>query len=126
MGKSVKVRFAGIDTAELNQQYGTQAKAFIESLVKGKAVELQCEGKSYDRITCDVFQVWLNINAEIVRRGYAYDSTKYSHGRYASYANEAKEKKIGLWQGAESSTISPYCFRHKTAKACKRNPSFMP
>lgn len=125
-GRSLKIRFAGIDTPEISQHYGTQAKAFTESLIKDKTVDLECEGKSYDRITCTVFQAGLNVNAEIVRKGYAHDSPKYSHGAYKSYAEEAKAKKLGMWRGDQAAAISPYCFRHKTAKACKKNSSFMP
>ncbi|MBO9667051.1 MAG: thermonuclease family protein [Bdellovibrio sp.] len=122
--KSLKIRFAGIDCPELSQKHGKEARDFTKSLVVGKEVNLVCEGSSYDRLTCTVFQNGKNINQAIVEHGWAYDSTKYSKGRYLASVNEAKSQRKGIWN--DPNLISPYCYRHKTNKNCSTDLSYMP
>lgn len=123
-GKRVKVRFAGIDTPEIKQSNGVQARNFTESLIKGKAVDLECDGTSFDRITCTVYQAGVNVNSEIVRNGWAYESVKYSKGRYSSDLSHASSNRLGIWKDGKS--VSPYCFRKSGSKHCKANQSYMP
>lgn len=122
--KILKIRFFGIDTPELSQRYGKQAQVFTESTLKGKTVDLECDGSSFDRLTCTVFLEGRNINREIVQKGWAYDSTKYSKGLYAADAAAAKTTKAGMWK--DENLVSPYCFRHKTNKKCRVSQSYMP
>lgn len=122
--ETISVRFAGIDTPEIKQKYGVQAKNFTEGLLKGKTVDLECDGTSFNRITCTVFQAGININAEIVRKGWAFESVKYSKGKYSAALAEAKDKKLGIWK--EADVVSPYCFRKSKSGRCKKNPSYMP
>jgi endonuclease YncB( thermonuclease family) len=122
--KIAKVRFAGIDCPELSQKYGKQARDFTESVVRGKQVNLECDGKSFDRITCTVFVGDKNVNLMIVQNGWAYDSTKYSKGRYLASVDTAKNQRLGIW--SDSNLTSPYCYRHKTNKKCALDQSYMP
>lgn len=122
--KVLKIRFAGIDTPELKQKYGKEAQNFTESLIKNRNVDLECEGTSYDRLTCTVFLEGKNINREIVLNGWAYDSFKYSKGAFIPDVETAKTQKLGMWKDAN--LVSPYCFRHKTSKPCKVRQSYMP
>lgn len=122
--KSLKIRFAGIDCPELSQKYGKEARNFTESLVKGKDVNLECDGTSFDRLTCTVFVAGKNVNLAIVESGWAYDSTKYSKGRYLASVDTAKSLRKGIWNDAN--LMSPYCYRHKTAKKCATDQSYMP
>lgn len=123
-GKSLKIRFAGIDTPEISKKHGKEAQRFTESLIKGKNVDLKCEGKSFDRLTCDVYHQSLHINAEIVKNGWAYDSTKYSKGRYKEHMVVAQAQKSGIWREGggvriaigikvpnPAATIPPSCHR---------------
>jgi micrococcal nuclease len=123
-GKKLKIRFAGIDTPELKQKFGVEARNFTQTLVKDKTVNLECNGKSFKRLTCTVFLNTKNINQEIVKAGWAYDSPKYSKGAYSSDESNARSKKIGLWSVANP--LSPHCFRHPKYSQCKTNQSFMP
>jgi len=47
----------------------------------------------------------ININQEIVKAGWAYDSPRYSKGAYSSDESNARIKKIGLW--SEANPLSP-------------------
>ncbi|UYL10585.1 thermonuclease family protein [Bdellovibrio sp. SKB1291214] len=122
--KIAKVRFAGIDCPELSQKYGKQARDFTESVVRGKQVNLECDGKSFDRVTCTVFIGDKNVNLMIVQNGWAYDSTKYSKGRYLASVDEARNQRLGIW--SDNNLTSPYCYRHKTNKKCALDQSYMP
>lgn len=122
--KILKIRFSGIDTPELSQKYGKDAQKFTESKLRGQNVDLECEGKSYDRLTCTVFLQGRNVNREIVLAGWAYDSFKYSKGEYAPDVATAKSQRLGIWK--DENLISPYCYRHKTSKHCRVSQSYMP
>lgn len=122
--KNLKIRFSGIDAPELKQKYGKDAQMFTESKIKNRPVDLECEGTSFDRLTCTVFLEGRNINREIVLNGWAYDSAKYSKGLYAPDVALAKSKRLGIWK--DSNLTSPYCFRHKTSKHCRVSQSYMP
>lgn len=118
----ISVRFSGIDTPELAQKDGKLARDFTESLVKGKEVKLLCEGKSFNRVTCTVFQNEVDINAEITKAGFAFDVPKYSGGKYKNLMVLAQSQKLGIWK---NNPTSPYCFRHKKHRACQANPLFV-
>lgn len=121
--QTLSVRFAGIDAPEIKQPLGVRSKNFVESLIKNKTVNLECDGKSFNRITCTVFQAGVNINSEIVRAGWAYESKRYSKGKYTFAENQARTKKLGIWGGDTSG--SPYCFRQKRPnKKCLHNPNY--
>jgi micrococcal nuclease len=118
----LKIRFSGIDTPEKSQQYGPQAKEFTQGLLLNQKVDLECEGKSYDRLTCTIFKNQVNINEEIVRAGWAWDSKKYSKRKYESLMKQAQLEKKGMWV---NTTISPFCYRHKNSKKCRVSQLYM-
>jgi micrococcal nuclease len=120
--KKFNVRFSGIDSPEIKQAYGKQARDFTANLIKDKEVTLECDGKSFDRTTCTVFLNETNINAEIVKAGFAFDVPRYSNGKYRDFMLEAKTKRIGIWK---DNPVSPFCFRKKKNKVCKKDPLFM-
>jgi len=118
----ISVRFSGIDSPELAQQDGKTARNFTENLIKGKEVKLICDGKSFNRVTCTVFHNDVDINAEIVKAGFAFDVPKYSGGKYKELMLTAQNQKSGIWKGKP---VSPFCFRHKTNKACKAQSAYI-
>lgn len=125
--KSTSIRLSGIDAPEIKQEYGQQARDFLESLIKNKLVELKCDGKSFDRTTCTVFLNELNVNEEMVKTGWAFDSPKYSGGKYLNLQNQAMIQKKGIWSAKGSEKLmSPFCFRSKKNKKCQTAQLFMP
>ncbi len=118
----LKVRLFGIDAPELKQKEGLMAKRYLEKLILTKTVDLECDGKSYDRITCTVFLNEININEKMAIAGMALDSPKYSKGIYKLQMLKAKSDKLGIWKTLDR---SPKCFRHKNKFACQTNPMEM-
>ena len=122
--QSFKVRLSGIDAPESGQEFSTEATMFLEAMVKGKVVTLKCDGVTYDRKACSVFFGKIDVQAALVRAGWALDYPKYSKGKYGAAQLEARKAKRGMWQKADFT--SPYCYRWLGTKACNANKQFQP
>jgi endonuclease YncB( thermonuclease family) len=105
-----RVRLWGIDAPELRQtcsgkdgqtyMCGRDATAVLAELTRRRAV--QCEKRDQDRYgrTVSVCRTEAGeINAAMVRRGWAVDYTQYSKGRYKAEEAAAKADKLGIWSG---------------------------
>jgi endonuclease YncB( thermonuclease family) len=104
-----RVRLEGIDAPESSQtckrkwvgswSCGSAATAALEKLVEGKTVSCEARGlDKYGRTLGVCFADGKDINALMVRQGYAWAFVKYS----TSYVQEeaaAKAEGIGIWQG---------------------------
>lgn len=96
--EQVKVRLAEIDAPEAHQDYGQRAKQALGNLVFGKVVFVDDEGKDrYGRTIGRVRLGQLDVNAEMVRTGYAWVYRKYAEDQ-SLYAleREAREARRGL------------------------------
>ena len=115
------VRLDGIDAPELRQlcfdgegrpwRCGLAAALALEAMITGRAVT--CATQSHDRYGRDVAICATDageLNAAMVREGWAVDYTRYSHGRYAAEEAEARAAKRGIWRG---SFDRPETFRKK-------------
>ena len=97
--KTLKVRLYGIDTPELGQPFGNNAKQALSSMVFGKLVTISSTGKDrYGRTLGTVFsQDKGNVNAELIRMGMAWHYRRYSNSTaMQGFEDYAKENKIGL------------------------------
>lgn len=124
-GSRIKVRISGIDAPEVGHDYCDESIRFVESLVRDQYIDVECDGASYARQTCFLSKAGMDINAEIVRMGYAWDFPRHSNGKYQAAETEARSNKRGLWAG--SNIVSPFCQRRMTPyseKMCKTNPQY--
>jgi len=103
-GIKYKVRYIGIDTPEVNEDYGDIATEKNKELVEGKIVKLEKDVSStdkYGRILAYVYMEDIFINAYLVQEGYAQISTYPPDVKYVDYflelQQEAKENNKGLW-----------------------------
>jgi micrococcal nuclease len=117
LSDGTRVRLIGIDTPETqhpefgDECYGHAATGFTESLLEpGDEVRLVLDVETrdrYDRLLAYVYRASDNlfVNAEIVRRGYAYVSTippNVEHAeQFRRLAAEAREENRGLWSKCE-------------------------
>ena len=133
----VQVRLVGIDAPEGGQTFAGEATAQLNSLVKGREVQLTCKqayqdkpsNSSQERLYCDMSRVLkdgtqLNVAETMVKQGFAWAAPKYSGQRYVVYQKAAEEQAYGLFAVAES--VSPHCFRHDENKPCSESQTFMP
>ena len=123
-GQTKFVRFVGIDAPEIDQPFGKDAQVLTESLLKDKEVVIKCSGTSYYRATCSLKVKNGDVEDDIVKRGLAMDSPRYSGGKYAKSQAFAKANRLGMW--SDDSISSPFCWRWKDNKTCKKDKLFQP
>jgi len=110
-GTGPRIRLDAIDAPESSQlcfsaggeRYlcGTRAAEALADII-GRNGRVACTEKDldrYGRIVAICYAGGLDINREMVRRGWAIEFKKYSDGRYAEVEAEAQTAKAGLWAG---------------------------
>ncbi|RJQ55730.1 MAG: nuclease [Nitrospiraceae bacterium] len=121
-GKLFKCRLYGIDAPEVShngkpgQPHGRAAERELGNLVLHSTVDIILTGdSSYDREICILKKNGLEINREMVKRGYAWAYLQYLKRPYASEyieaENEARKMRRGLWQ--ETNPTPPWEFRKR-------------
>jgi micrococcal nuclease len=104
------VRLIGIDAPELHhpevpvQRFAKEAKEFLKGLVEGFECTLEYEPHDirdkYGRLLAYVFVKGKLINAELIKRGYAYAYTRFPfrlRDRFIALEQEALRHQYGLW-----------------------------
>ena len=109
------IRLAGIDAPEYDQPYGRQAKAALRSMTMWRRVEIETRGT--DRYGRTIARVWtggLDVNREMVARGYAWNEPRY-RPHYRKEERAARADRIGLWSG--NRPTPPWEYRRRPALA---------
>jgi len=117
---SYRVRLAMIDAPESKQQYGIEAKAALQQLLRGAGIiTLHVEGTDrYGRLIALVEdERSRNINLELVNQGAAWVYTQYAQrgafaNLYSTFDNaerQARMRQIGLWKNP--TPVEPWRFR---------------
>ena len=115
----VRGRLAGIDTPEINQDFGIEARDYLRALVLNKNVDIVFEEKEdkYGRYLITIFDKLENVNRELVKNGYAW--AYMDNKKYKIYQDNARSFGLGLWGvDDKDSIISPSTFRKM------RNPNY--
>lgn len=117
-----RVRLIGINTPEIGQPYSSEAKNKLKELTEGKEVKLEKDITNRDQYNRLLRYIWLGdvlINLEMVRLGYANSYTYPPDVKYQDQIvvaeREAREKKIGLWVPAETSSCIIVSYMHADA-----------
>lgn len=107
-----RVRLDGIDAPETDQPYGAEAKAELEKLILNRIIDIRCDGTSYNRKVCQISCDDIDIQREMVKRGYAFDYTHYSDGYYKSAEIFAQKFGRGVW-AQPNGGVRPWAYRHR-------------
>ncbi len=112
-GRPERVRLNGIDCPEKSQAFGMRAKQFTADLVWGQNVTVS--SSKTDRYGRTIGEVLLpdgrDVNAELVRSGYAWWYRKYSSDQHlGELERSARSERLGIWSGADP--VPPWEFRH--------------
>ena len=109
----LKILLADIDSPELGQEFGDEAKKFLEKEVLKKNVVVQLQGK--DRHGNHLAIVLINGKAdprvELLKRGLAWTSEKNPPEELEAYRLEAKSKGKGLW--SQEKPVPPWTYRRE-------------
>lgn len=137
-GKSVPVRYIGIDTPETVdprkdvQCFGKEASAFNASLVAGKKLELERDISDTDKYDRLLRYIWIDgklVNEELVRAGYARSSSyppdvKYQDRLRAAEA-DARANSVGLWAPGACAATAP-TLRPPVVTTAPKGPTVTP
>lgn len=100
-----RVRYLGIDTPELGDEYSYEAMELNRDLVEGKWVELQAGNEDrdeYGRFLRYVYVDGIFVNAQLVAQGYATAYIFDPANRYSQVLVQleqyAKLSERGMWQ----------------------------
>jgi endonuclease YncB( thermonuclease family) len=100
----VKVELQYIDVPEDGQALHAAMKAHLQTLVVGKAVELQTKGFSRDKLTGKLVVKGVDVSQQMLRDGAAwhlqFEKSGQSQAEFAAYAESetlAKLEKRGVW-----------------------------
>jgi endonuclease YncB( thermonuclease family) len=121
-----RIRLEGIDAPEMGQDCATasgetwpcgrDAAKVLGALTKSRDVACDHRGTDkYGRMLAICYADGLDLNAEMVRGGYAWAFVKYSV-EYAGTEADARAAKAGVWQGKAE---APWDFRHKGWQAAE-------
>ncbi len=110
-GKSTRVRLAQIDSPERAQPFGRRAEQSLRELL-GKR-EVTATWREIDRYGRPVVQVevgGVDVNAEQVKRGFAWVYRQYSNdARLIALEQEARSAGRGLW--SDQHPVEPWAWR---------------
>ncbi|MBR5675652.1 MAG: thermonuclease family protein [Neisseriaceae bacterium] len=114
--KKQTIRMSGIDAPEMNQTYGKNARAALQTALLGKKVRLQ--NISHDRYGRTLATVYLNNkdqNLNMVATGNAWVYRRYNQKpNYIQAEQTAQQQKIGLWQN--NNPVYPEDWRRKNGR----------
>lgn len=110
-GKSLRLRFAGIDTPEKSQPYGPEAKAALAQRVDGKVVRFEVvETDRYGRSIANIYDKQGHVNLWLVEDGFAWHYKAYSKDQnLAAAERQARGSGKGLWAG--NRPVEPWNWR---------------
>ncbi len=111
--KTLRVRLADIDTPELDQPWGEEAKAALKVWAENRRAEIRIVDT--DRYGRSVAILWIdgkNINRRLVAEGHAWVYRRYLRDRaLLRLEASAKASGIGLWSGKDA--VEPRIWRRQ-------------
>ncbi|ABB32602.1 nuclease (SNase domain protein) [Geobacter metallireducens RCH3] len=124
-GRSFTCRLYGIDAPETpgkgvpGQPHGAAAAAKLRKLVLGRDVAVKLTGeRSYKRQIGIIMLDGVDVNQEMVRRGYAWAYVRYLRRPYVSdylgAEQKARQARRGLWR--DRNPMPPWEFRRMLRK----------
>ncbi|MCA1979419.1 MAG: thermonuclease family protein [Thiobacillus sp.] len=106
----LKVRLAGIDAPESDQPGGEAATRALKALALGRHAHIDTVATDVYGRTVGVLEIdGASVNAELVRRGFAWATAWHGVAPLREVAAEARQARRGLWQDAEA--IPPWQWR---------------
>lgn len=113
--QTIRVRLAGIDAPEKAQPFGMKAKAFLSEKAYGCDARLENKKKDrYGRTVAHVNACGADINATMVKAGYAWVYTQYAsrsdESAWIPLEENARKNHYGLWADQQK-PIEPWNWR---------------
>jgi endonuclease YncB( thermonuclease family) len=99
--RPMKVRLADIDAPEKDQAFGEASRRALKEMLAGKAVRVDPVAVDiYGRLVARLYTDDGSVNAELIRRGMAWEySFNHANREYLRLQEEARQARRGLWAG---------------------------
>ena len=112
-GEVLKVRLVEIDTPEMDQPHGEEAKEYLENLLKDGYINLDISGTDiYKRKLGRIYWKEKDINRLMVKSGHAWVYDQYvTDQTFYEDQNYARSRKLGLWNSNDP--IQPWQWRRR-------------
>ena len=110
----LKIIFKDVDSPEIGQEHGDQAKVFTEKLVLKKKVIVEMKGKDMwgNRLASITLKNGKNIEQELLKAGMAWHNIlKSKDAALAELESITKENKVGLWNS--ENPVAPWVYRRE-------------
>ena len=107
-----RVVLFGIDSPELDQNFGNAARTFLQKIVFNKKVSVELKGK--DRTGNYLGVVLINdddVRVELLKAGLAWTKEKDPDQSLEGYRKWAQQKGKGLWKDPDAT--APWTFRRQ-------------
>ena len=111
--KTQRVRLADIDTPELDQPWGLEAKAALKVWAENRRAEIRIvDTDRYRRLVATLWVDGENINRKLVAEGHAWVYRRYLRDRaLPGLEASAKASGLGLWSGKDA--VEPRVWRRQ-------------
>ena len=110
----LKVRLVDIDAPEQDQPHGVAATQTLKDMALKKHADLEIVATDvYGRKLGWLMIDELQVNAELVRRGHAWSSSRDAKDPLRMLQDEARLTHLGLWQDADP--VPPWIWRRRHA-----------
>ncbi len=118
-GQAVRVRLAQIDAPEKAQPFGRRAEQSLRDLIGKRQVTVTwTQADQYGRPVVQAEADGVNVNAEQVRRGFAWAWPRYTTDpRLFDLQAEARTARRGLW--ADPNPVEPWVWRQVHKKGSR-------
>lgn len=124
--QELKIRLCGIDSPEIEQPLGVEARDHLRSLIDqgdGIIIVLRVEQDRYDRTVAELFvpvlgkEEEVHLNSRMVLDGFAYHYERYSdscpnQGAIALGEERARAERAGVWM--DLNAVKPWDYRQQS------------
>lgn len=112
----VQVRLHAIDTPDMEQQFYAEANTALAELIGDQQVSLRTATEDRGRLGAVIFVDGQDMNAAMIRGGFAYAYRKYlglvdADAVYCELEHEARVAKRGLWALPAEDRVAPWQIR---------------
>jgi micrococcal nuclease len=109
--ETYKILLFGIDSPELEQEYGNKAKRLLEKLVLNKTIKIEIHGKDRLGNRLGVVMEGEDPREKLLAEGLAWTSEKNPIEELEAIKEKSRERGKGLWK--EKEPTPPWTFRRQ-------------